>query len=110
MSTTPKVLGQSQPTSASLTDLYTVPAATSATVSSIVICNTSGSTRAFRISIAVAGAADNIKQYLYYDVSIESGDTFIATIGATLAATDKIRVKTDSGNSLSFSAFGIEVA
>ncbi len=108
MATTPKILGQVLPATTAITDAYTVPAATSATVSSVVVCNLSSSTLAFKVSVAIAGAADTNKQYLYFNVSIEGNDTFIATIGATLAATDKIRVATNSGNSLSFNVFGIE--
>lgn len=108
MATTPKILGQALPTNTSVTDLYTVPSATSATVSSVVVCNLSTSTRLFRISVAVAGAADASKQYLYWDVAIEPNDTFIATIGATLAATDKVRCRTNSASDLAFNCFGIE--
>ncbi len=110
MTTTPKVLGQLQPVNTTLADLYTVPAATSTTVSSIVITNTTTGVRAFRVSIAVAGAADNIKQYIYYDLPIAANDTFVFTGGVTLQAGDKIRVKADAGNTLTFSVYGIEVA
>jgi hypothetical protein len=105
---TRKVLGQSSPNATTLTDLYTVPAATSIVSSSIVVCNRSGTSTSFRISIAVAGAANDNKQYLYYDVPIAGNDTFIATIGITLAATDIIRVYATLAT-LSFNLFGAEV-
>ena len=65
-----KVLGQLAPAATTLSALYTVPAATSTAISSIFVANTSSSADTFRISVAVAGAADNIKQYLYRDVTI----------------------------------------
>jgi hypothetical protein len=103
-----KVLGQTSPVAATLTDHYTVPAATSTTVSSIVVANRSGVATSFRVAVAVGGAADDVKQYLYYDVPIGGNDTFVATIGVTLAATDKIRVYATLAT-LSFSSFGVEV-
>lgn len=104
-----KILGQLAPSVNSLTDLYTVPSSTSTTVSSIMVCNqNSSSSINFRISIAVAGAADSTKQYIYYDVPLISNDTFVAVIGLTLAATDVIRVRTDTTN-VSFSIFGVEI-
>lgn len=103
-----KVLGQSNPVAATLTDLYTVPAATSVVSSSIVVCNRSATPTTFRISVAVGGAANENKQYLYYDVPILGNDTFIATIGITLATTDVVRVYATLAT-LSFNLFGVEV-
>ena len=109
MADTPKVLGQLNPSATTLDDLYVVPAATNIVSSSIVVCNTGGTDTTFRISIAIVGAADNIKQYIYYDVPISAKDTFIATIGITLEATDKIRVYAGNAN-LTFNLFGTEIA
>lgn len=108
MTDTLKVLGQLAPSSTTLTDLYTVPGATSATVSSVVVANRGSTATTFRLSIAVAGAADATKQYLCYDIPLQGNDTYIATIGITLAATDVIRAYAGNGN-LSFNAFGVEV-
>ncbi len=102
-----KVLGQSKPAGATLADLYTVPAATSSTVSTINVCN-QGTATTFRISVAPAGVADALTQYLVYDAPILSNDSLPFTIGITLATTDKIRVQSASGN-VSFSAFGVEI-
>lgn len=104
-----KILGQSVPTATTLTALYTVPASTSAVISSIVICNQNSSTTIkFRISLAKAGAADTPAQYLYYDLPLIANDTFIATIGISLATTDVIRIQSDTA-SVSFNVLGCEV-
>lgn len=103
-----KVLSQTAPGATTLTDSYTVPALTQAAVSSIVVCNRSGSDATFRVSVAVAGAADSTKQYVYYDLTIPANDTFIATVGVSLGAADVVRVYASSAN-LSFSVFGAEV-
>lgn len=103
-----KVLGQSAPGAATPTDLYTVPALTQTVASSIIVCNRSASADSFRISIAVAGGVTANKDYIYYDVIIAGNDTFIATVGLTLDATDVVRCYTTNGTS-SFSLYGSEV-
>lgn len=104
-----KILGQNAPAGTTLTDLYTVPAATSTTISSVTVCNRSATATTFRISVAVAGAADATNQYIFYDQAIDGNSTYIATIGITLATTDKLRVYAGTSN-LTFNAFGVEVS
>jgi hypothetical protein len=102
-----RTLAQSAPGATSLTAIYTVPALTSTVLSSMIVCNRGATATTFRISIAVAGAADATKQYLYYDVPISKNNTFIATIGVTLATTDVVRVYAGNAN-LSFTLTGVE--
>ena len=109
MATVYKVLGQSSPTATTPTALYTVPAATSAVASSVIVCNRSAVLSTFRISIAIGGAATTNKDYIYYDLPIGANDTFIATIGVTLATTDVVRVYSSNTN-LSFSLYGSEIS
>jgi len=45
--------------------------------------------------------------YLYYDVQLQAGDSFAATIGVTLAATDVVTAYASTAD-LSFSLFGEE--
>lgn len=104
---TRKVLAQSKPAAGVLTDIYTVAALTSAIVSSIVICNRAPYGCTFSLSVAVAGAGDEEKQYLYYELPIEANDTFTATIGMTLDAADVVRGYSDYGN-VAFNLFGME--
>jgi len=104
-----KILGQSSPSATTETALYTVPAGTSTVCSSLSICNRGTTQTTFRISISAAGAATANKDYLYYDVTLAGNDTFIATIGVTLATTDKIRVYSGNAN-LSFQLFGTEIS
>lgn len=107
MALTLKVLGQQAPAATTATDLYTVPGATSAVVSSLVVCNRGATATTFRVSVRVAGAADATKQYLYYDTNVAKNDTFAATLGISLAATDVVTVYAGNAN-LSFSLFGQE--
>lgn len=108
MATSIKVLGQVAPSADTLTTLYTVPASTSTVTSSLVVCNRSTLTATtFRVAIRPAGESIADKHYIYYNVEIPPEDTFVATIGMTLAATDVVSVyATDT--TVSFSLFGEE--
>lgn len=102
------VLGQAYPIADTLTTLYTVPALTTAAPSSIVVCSQSGFADQFSVSVAVGGATDAPEQYLYYQLAIDASDTFIATIGITLASGDVVRCWSQNGY-CSFNLFGLQV-
>lgn len=106
-----KVLGQVRDGVVNaLQSLYTVPGATSAVVSSLSVTNRLATPQTFRLSVAVAGAADDNKQYVYYDTPINPNDTIIATLGVTLGAADVIRCQSNVASGLTFQAFGVEIA
>jgi glucose-6-phosphate dehydrogenase assembly protein OpcA len=109
MATTYKVLGQLAPSATTLTTLYTVPAATSAVVSTIAVTNRAASAATFRIAIRVAGAAISDENYIAYDSTVAANDTTAFTIGVTLAATDVLSVYASTAD-LSFNAFGSEIS
>ena len=108
MANTYKVLGQSNPAATTATTLYTVPASTSAVVSTIVICNQTGTAATFRIAIRPAGATLAAQHYVAYDVTVGASDSTALTLGITLATTDIITVY-GSTATLSFAAFGSEI-
>lgn len=108
MTDTLKVLGQSSPSATTLTDAYTVPGSTQATVSTVTVCNRSATPTSYRISVAVAGAGNANSQYIAYDAPIDGNETVALTIGITLGAADVIRVYATLAT-LSFSIFGVEV-
>ncbi len=109
MPTAYKVLGQSAPSATTATTLYTVPAATSAVVSSIVIANRDTSSATYRISIRPAGAAQANQHYIAYDVTVGASDSTVLTLGITLATTDVVTIYASTAN-LSFSAYGSEIS
>lgn len=102
-----KVLGQSNPAATTLTGAYTVPGATSVVISTISVCNRSATPTTFRISIAIAGAADNNVQYFAFDVPIAANETKTFTDGFTLGAADVVRVYATLAT-LTFQVFGVE--
>jgi hypothetical protein len=110
MATAYKVLGQSSPTAATLTTLYTVPALTSTIVSSIVATNINGTTPDV-ISIAVrpAGASITNAMYITYNVTVPAYSNYVLQVGVTLATTDVISVYSTNGTT-SFSTFGSELS
>tara|TARA_R100001143_G_C3276523_1_gene94677 strand:- start:121 stop:459 length:339 start_codon:yes stop_codon:yes gene_type:complete len=102
-----KVLGQVDPAATTITVLYTVPDMTQTTVSSIVAANRTGSAITFRLSVHVAGATANDKQFIYYDKSVAANDSLPIVIGITLNQTDVLKVFT-SAVDMSFNIFGCE--
>jgi glucose-6-phosphate dehydrogenase assembly protein OpcA len=103
-----KVLGQSNPTANTDTTLYTVPAATSAVVSSITVCNTTSSAITYRVAVRIAGATLATAQYIAYDATVGANDTAILTLGLSLAATDIITIRSSATN-VAFHAYGTEI-
>lgn len=102
------IAGQSKPLAGVLTQLYVVPGATSFVGSTLNVCNQSSATDYFRIAAATAGAADDPKQYIAFDTPVLPNDSIPWTIGATLAATDVVRVQSRNGN-ISFNLFGTQI-
>ena len=108
MATTYKVLGQSAPAATTATNLYTVPAATSAVVSTLVVANRENDSATYRISVRPAGDSQADEHYIAYDVTVGAGDSTTLTLGLTMAATDVVTVYASSGD-LSFNLFGSEI-
>jgi hypothetical protein len=110
MPTTYKVLGQSAPTAATATSLYTVPAATQTIISTINVVNTHASTAdVIRIAVRPDGTTLANQHYVVYGLSLSAGATFTYTGGITIDATDVVTVYSTNGTS-SFTAFGSEIA
>lgn len=106
MATVKGILGQSAPSASVLTVLYTVPALKASTCR-IIITERLGAVATFRISVAVAGAADSDEQYIAYDRSILANDTG-STIAIMVGAGDIVRVLASTAG-LSFTCTGIEI-
>lgn len=100
------MLAQLAPAAATLTDLYTPQIPASASEVIVSVANRSASPTTFRISVAIAGAADAVAQYLVYDLPIKGNDVYTRKI--VMGSTDVIRVRATLAT-LSFSAYGIEI-
>lgn len=106
MSVTRAIFAQKNPNAGVLTDFYTIPVATSATTSSLFICNKGSSPATFRVSVAQDGEPDNIKQYIYYDIKVAANDTFTSKFDFPLAPGLVIRIMASNHN-LIFNLFGL---
>ena len=105
-----KVLAQSSPTAETATDVYTVPAATEAVISTVIIANRAASANTFRLSVRPDGAAQADEHYIAYDVPIASNDSTTLTLGITLDAADVLTVYTGASADISVNVFGTEIS
>lgn len=109
MATTYKVLGQSAPNATTDTDVYTVPAGTTAVLSTIVVANRSASAVTYRIAVRPDSATLANEHYIAYDVNVGASDSTTITLGITMDAGDVLTVYASTGD-LSFNVFGSEIS
>jgi len=104
-----KVLGQLDVSATTITTLYTVPDLTQTTISSLVVCNRSGSGITFRVSVHVNGAGADDKQFIFYDEALAATTTRTVVIGMCLGQKDIVKVYSSAAN-VSFNLFGVETS
>lgn len=109
MATAYKVLGQSAPAATTDTNVYTVPSATEAVLSTIFVCNRGADAATYRIAVRPNGATLANEHYIAYDVLILGKQSTAITVGATMDAADVLTVRASNAD-LSFSVFGSEVS
>ena len=93
------------------TALYTTPLATQAIVSTIVACNTGASDRTFRVAyVDSTNIADvTTDDYLLYDITVTANNSYIATIGITMAPQHTIMVRASHAEVV-FNCYGEEIS
>lgn len=105
-----KTLGQAAPSTTDNVDIYTVPAATEAIVSSIVVCNTTSEGTSFRIFQRIDGATAGTANALAYDVDIAANSLVSIELKLTLDTADVITIRSATANALTFTVNGSEIA
>jgi hypothetical protein len=112
MAQTYKRLGAINPTANTQTNVYVVPAATEAVISTITVCNQTASNVSYSLILmpssifaSPAGAA----HFLVRGATVPAADSIILTIGLTANAGSILAANTNDGN-ISFSAFGSEIS
>ena len=80
----------------SLTDIFTSTGDTE--FRSLVVCNRSGTSATFRMSIAVAAAVDATSQYLFYDMPIVPNDSFTSALEIGVNLGDVVRFYASTAN------------
>ena len=111
MATTYKVLGQANPVANTLTNIYTVPGATQAVISTITVCNQSSSNASFSLALMNSSefnAAAPAATFLIRGAVVPAADTLVLTMGLTANAGAVFAANTNSAN-ISFAAFGSEI-
>ena len=103
-----KILWQVNPTTTSLTTLYTVPAAKEAFVSTLSICNFGDTTANVTVAVRSDGAAIDPKQHLLYNIPIVPADSLFLTLGLSVDQSDVISVSSTT-SSIAFGLFGSEI-
>jgi hypothetical protein len=104
-----KVLGQSAPAATTDTNVYTVPSATEAVISTIVIANRAATAGSFRLAVRPNGATIANQHYIAYGVPIAANDSTTLTLGITVDAADVITFYASSAD-MSINVFGTEIA
>jgi len=82
---------------ASLTALYTVPAARRANLRYLQVTNIAAAGKTFRLAISTDGAAIDNAHYLAYDMAVAANDN-VAWSGILLGAGDIVRVYGSDAN------------
>ena len=107
------ILGQASPAGSNST-LYAVPASTQAVLSTLAVCNTTASAATATIYVCKASgttpASPATTNALIYQMSIAANTTQTFTIGVSLAPYDTTYVASGTSGSLTFHAFGSQIA
>ena len=100
------VLGQGRTTNAPGFTLYTVPAETSAVVSTIAVTNVTDLPANASVYLPADGGSASDANALLRNVSVSPKSTLTLTLGVTLEEDRSIRVQSDPIGALTFHAFG----
>jgi hypothetical protein len=112
MAQTYKRLGAINPSANTQTNVYVVPAATEAVMSTITICNQGSSNASFSLALMTASefnAAAPAATFLVRGAVVPAADTLVLTMGLTANTGAVLAANTNSAN-ISFGAFGSEIS
>jgi len=106
-----KRLGSINPASNTQTNVYVVPAATEAVISTVTVCNQGSSNRLYSIAVMTASefnVAAPDSSFIIRDAALPASDTIILTIGLTMNSGSILTANTSNAN-ISFNVFGSEL-
>ena len=104
-----KILGQVADASANDVELYLVPSATEAIVSTIIVTNRASAAKTFKIATKSDNSAVADTDYIAFDTSIAANDSITVTLGITLQTGAEISVGASDAN-VTFQAYGTEIS
>ena len=112
MPNTYKILGQVNPSANTQSNVYVVPAATSAVINSVQIANQSATNSSYSLmvfpSAEFSTPASNGKYFIIRGSTIPASDAATLTLSLSLPAGAILAANTNSA-SISFQAFGVEI-
>ena len=106
-----KRLGAINPSANTQTNVYVVPAATEAVISTITICNQVSTNQSFSLIVMPSGAFASpsaAANFIVRGAVVPAADTLVLTMGLTANAGTVIAANANSPN-ISFSVFGSEL-
>jgi hypothetical protein len=106
-----KRLGAINPTANTQTNVYVIPAATEAVISTVTICNQSSVNASYSLISMTSGeysAPAPVKTFLVRGATVPASDSIILTLGITMNAGSILAANTNNG-SISIIAFGSEL-
>jgi len=110
-----KILGQIVTTANAIANVYVVPAATSAAIGTITVCNGTASDVLFDLVMRPSTEALDTKHYLLKSITVPAADTLIIDSGVTLNTGAILAANTIGGNAaaaaagISVHAYGVEI-
>lgn len=115
MTTTYKILVQAAPTTngsgvAAASGNYVVPAATSAVVSTINVCNTTSTAAVAYIYTVPSGGTSGTGNAYSYGITVPANGLASFTVGVTLAAGSALIFGSGTSGALTFQAYGSEIS
>lgn len=88
--------------------VYTVPAGTEATITSIFVTNHDSVERTFDLAVVPAGEELSLKHHIRWDMPVSATDFDLINSKITMSAGDKIYVFPSTINKVGFTLFGVE--
>ena len=110
-----KILGQIVTTANSIANVYVVPAATSASIGTITVCNGTPSDVLLDLVMRPSSEALATKHYIVRSITLPAADTLIIDSGVTLNTGAILAANTTGGNAaacaagISVHAYGVEI-
>ena len=105
-----KQLGQARPGDTNAVSLYSPAASTTAIIKTVIVCNTTGTTAAYRIFLDDDGTTYDQSTALFYDISLGGNATDIIDVFLAMDnSSGNLAIRTDTASALTFSCFGAEI-
>ncbi len=105
-----KQLGQARPADTNAVSIYSPGAGVTTIITEIVICNTSGSSKKFRIFLDIDGSTYDESTAHYWDEKIKRMFTKRKkTYWGMNQSAGNIAVRTDVASVLTFTVYGVEI-